>query len=383
MNNQLKPVEEQVIVLTGASSGIGLATARALAERGAKLVLAARNAEVLADLVREIEAKGGEALAVETDVSKREDLERLAQRAKERFGGFDTWINNAAVAIYGSVFEVPLEDHRQLIETNYWGVVNGSLIAAEHLKTRGGKIINTGSVLSERAMMLQAPYSASKHAVKGFTDGLRMEIEEQGMPISVTLIKPSAIDTPYMEHARTYLDEAGTKNPPPAYDPAVVAKAMVFACEHEKRELTVGFGGFAIAAMATLAPRLTDYAMELTGRVTQTSHDPGRPQRRDNLYRAREDGAERSSLPGGSRKTSLFLEAQMHPVATFILLGAVGAGIGALLARGNGSKGRGDPARDYDTLAARTANGQGRPEGPDRYGVGGRASKHAPTQPRA
>jgi hypothetical protein len=211
------------------------------------------------------------------------------------------------------------------------------LIAARYLRERGGKIINTGSVLSDRAVILQGPYSASKHAVKAYTDVLRMELEESGAPVSVTLIKPSAIDTPYMEHARSHLDAEGTKNPPPSYDPRVVAKAIVYACENHKRDLVVGFGGWAIAALGQAAPRLTDFAMEATGRALQESSDPGRPQRRDNLYAAREDGAERSSLPGGRLRSSLFLEAQMHPVATAVALLGVGAAAGAWLV-GNRSK---------------------------------------------
>src|SRR5918993_115363 len=307
---RLKPVEEQVIVVVGASSGIGLSTARAAADRGAKLVLVARNGEALDEVVKECAAKGTKAVAVAADAANRDDLLRVEEEATRTFGGFDTWINNAAVALYGTLEDIPLEDQRRLFDVNYWGVVYGSLIAA-------------------RTLILQTPYSASKHAVKGFTDGLRIELEREGAPVSVTLIKPSAIDTPYMEHARTYLDAPGVVTPPPAYDPALVAKAMLFAAENPKRELTVGFGGWAIAALGTVAPRTTDLLMEATGYATQTTDNPGRRETRDNLYQPKEDGAERSSLPGDSRKTSLFLEAQMHPTATFLAL----AGFGLVLAQ--------------------------------------------------
>ena len=231
------------------------------------------------------------------------------------------------MAIYGTVEQVPIADQRQLFEVNYWGVVEGSLIAARHLKGRGGAIINIGSVLSNRALILQGPYSASKHAVKAFTDALRMELEHQGAPVSVTLIKPSSIDTPYVEHARSYLDSPGVTVPPPAYDPHLVAKAILHACEHPTRDLVVGFGGWAFALMERFAPRLTDLFMEAAGSAMQTSDNPGRRARRDNLYAPREDGAEHSSLPRASRKTSLFLEAQLHPVATLAL--AAGAGLAA------------------------------------------------------
>jgi short-subunit dehydrogenase len=326
-----KPVGEQVIVITGASSGIGLATAHLFASRGAKgLVLAARNEEALRKVAGELSRDGTRAVAVPADVSKREDLERIARTAIDTFGGFDTWVNDAAVALYGTVDKIPLEDQRQLFEVNYWGVVNGSLIAAEHLRDRGGTIINIGSVLSERTMILQTQYSASKHAVKAFTDGLRMELEDQGAPIAVTLVKPSSIDTPYVEHARNYLDKE-TAVPPPTYDPHLVAKAIVFAAEHHRRELTIGFGGWVIGAMGKVAPRMVDKAMEWTGYQSQTTDQSERLQMRDNLYRARADGDIYSSLPGEPRKTSLLLEAQLHPFATAAVLAGFGAVVASLL----------------------------------------------------
>ena len=335
MTIRLKPINNQLIVITGASSGIGLATTRLLAARGASLVLVSRNRAELERLALECQRQGARAIAAPADVGSFEQLEAVARVAVQTFGRIDTWINNAGVAIFGTCEQVPLADHRRLFDTNYWGVVHGSLIAARYLRQRGGKIINTGSVLSERAMMLQGPYSASKHAVKGFTDALRMELEAAEAPISVTLIKPSAIDTPYMEHARTFLPSEGTRNPPPSYDPRLVAKAIAYACEHERREIVVGFGGWMVSVLGALAPRTTDYLMELVARVTQETSDPGRSARRDNLYQAREDGAERSSLPGGSRKTSVFLEAQLHPVLSAVALVGVAAALVSFGASGS------------------------------------------------
>jgi short-subunit dehydrogenase len=363
MTVRLKPVEEQVIVLTGASSGIGLTTARMFAERGAKgLVLVARNEEALSQVAKELSAKGTRAIAVPADVAKREDLERVARTAIETFGGFDTWVNDAAVALYGTLEEIPIEDQRRQFEVNYWGVVNGSLLAAQHLRERGGgAIINIGSVLSERAMIFQTQYSASKHAVKAFTDGLRMELEREGAPISVTLVKPSAIDTPYPEHARNYLEDE-LKTPPPVYDPHLVAKAVLFAAENQKRELTVGFGGWMIGALGTVAPRLVDRAMELAGYASQTTNQPERPRMRDNLYSARQDGDEYSSLRGEPRKTSVFLSAQMHPLVTAaVLAGLSAAFVALLLPRKAYGRPRGStPARRYEAVERKSGNGHDR-----------------------
>jgi hypothetical protein len=204
-------------------------------------------------------------------------------------------------------------------------------------------------------MVFQTQYSASKHAVKGFTEGLRMELEEEGAPISVTLIKPSSIDTPYPDHARNFLRETPTL-PPPTYDPHLVAKAIVFAAEHPKRDLTVGFGGFMIDAMGTMAPRLTDKMMELVGYSSQTSSRPERRGMRDNLYRSRQDEEEYSTMPREPRQTSLFLAAQMHPLATAAILAGIGAAIATLLvpSRAMGRMGR-RPYRHHPKAAPKRA----------------------------
>lgn len=346
MSVRLKPIAEQVVVLTGASSGIGLATARLLAEQGAALVLVARNAEALETLAEELRAQGAQALAVRADVARHDDLERVAELAISHFGGFDTWINNAGVSAYGTVDEVTLADQRRIFDVNYWGVVQGSLIAAEHLRRKGGAIINTGSVLGDRAVVLQGPYSASKHAVRAFTETLRMELEHEGAPISVTLIKPSAIDTPFFEHARSYLDSRGVWNPPPAYDPQLAAAAMLYACENPKRDLVIGFTGYSAALLGAVFPRLTDRLMETTMVGWQKSDQPGRRERRDNLYAPREDGAAHSSLPGGSRKTSVHLSAQMHPWATLAITAGLGLGVAGLAKALSARQPRGPRVRD-------------------------------------
>lgn len=337
---RLRPLSQQTIVITGASSGIGLATARMAARRGARVVLAARNEDALRTACEQIRSQGGRAEYVAADVADLGRVEAIAAKAQEAFGGFDSWVNNAAVTMYGKIEDVPIEDHRRIFDVNYFGVVHGSIVALRTLRHRGGALINIGSVISDRAISLQGPYSASKHAVKGFTDALRVEVEADDAPVSVTLIKPSSIDTPYVEHARNLLGTEGLKVPPPAYDPRLVARAILFACEHPRRELVVGFGGYAVALAGQLAPRLTDMAMAAVGRASQTSQVRQPPARRDNLYAPREDGAERSASHPTTpvRQSSLFLEAQLHPVATMATLVGLGAlAIGAATAGRLGS----------------------------------------------
>jgi len=190
MSPKLKSLDQQVMVITGASSGIGLCTAEAAAKKGAKVVLAARSEKTLQEVVERINASGGEAIAVTADVSDRQQCENIAQQAVARFGRIDTWVNNAGLAIYGRLDEVSEEDNRRLFDINFWGVVDGSLTALPHLKAAGGgALINLGSEVSEAAVPLLGMYAASKHSVKGFTDSLRIEIERvDQLPISITLI---------------------------------------------------------------------------------------------------------------------------------------------------------------------------------------------------
>jgi NAD(P)-dependent dehydrogenase (short-subunit alcohol dehydrogenase family) len=180
MSASPKKLSEQVLVITGASSGIGLATAREAARRGARVVLVSRDEADLRTATDAIRAAGGRAMYVAADVADFDEMVRVAERAVDAFGGIDTWVNNAGVTIYGRIADVPLADARRLFETNYWGLVHGSLVAVPHLKRAGGVLINVGSVLSDTTMPLQGHYSASKHAVKGFTDALRIELDEEG-----------------------------------------------------------------------------------------------------------------------------------------------------------------------------------------------------------
>jgi short-subunit dehydrogenase len=324
MKIRLKKLSDQVMVITGATSGIGLTTARRAAQRGAKLVLAARNEDALKQLVSELAKRGCEATYAVADVGIEEDVRKIAQTAIDRFGGFDTWVNNAGISIFGRSEDVSIEDQKRLFQTNFWGVVHGSLVATEHLKKRGGAIINLGSEVSDRAVPLQGIYSASKHAVKGFTDSLRLELEAEDLPVSVTLIKPAAMDTMFIEHAKNYL-EVEPRLPPPIYAPEVAADAILHAAENFKRDIFAGGAAKLVSSGAYYAPRILDGLMRRVMFRQQKSDMPARDRSRHNLYTPRSDLKERQGYPGHVFESSLYTKAAIHPKTALALL--LGAGL--------------------------------------------------------
>jgi short-subunit dehydrogenase len=327
---RLRPLAEQVIVITGATSGVGLTTARMAARRGAKVVLAARDAPALTQLAQEITNAGGQALAVPTDVGVQAQVAALGHAAVARFGRIDTWINNAGITIYGRHDQVPLADEERLFQTNFWGVVHGATVALTLMKQHGGAIVNLGSVLASQAVPLQGMYAASKHAVKGFTDALRMEIEHDGVPVSVTLVHPAAIDTMLTNHARNYMRHE-TELPAPLFAPEVVAEAILHAACHSQRDIHIGAAARLAALGANLAPGFLDKLMELAlFRLQRKAVQLAPPGRRDSLYAS--NGRELQQRLGGHESAVhesspyTFLATRGRPLAWSLLAG------GALLA---------------------------------------------------
>ncbi|ODV42002.1 short-chain dehydrogenase [Cupriavidus sp. UYMMa02A] len=329
MKLSLKTIGSQVIVLTGATSGVGLVTARKAAAMGARLVLVSRSEESLHKLAEELREKGAEVITVTADVGSHEDVARVAHTAIERFGGFDTWVNNAGVTIFGRHADVPLEDQRRLFDTNYWGTVHGSLAAAAHLREHGGTIINIGSEACDGPLPLQSAYAASQHAIKGFTDSLRLELEQEMAPISVTLIKPAGLETPLATHAKNFLD-VEPRLPPPLYDPALAADAILFAAENPRRDLFVGGAAKAFSAAAYHAPRAFDHLMRrFMGRAQQTRHPAG-PLEDNTLYGGGTGLQERT----GSRaalQSCPYTTSARHPVLTTALVVGASAALAAVM----------------------------------------------------
>jgi NADP-dependent 3-hydroxy acid dehydrogenase YdfG len=303
----LKPIRDQVLVITGASSGIGRATALRFARRGASVVPIARGEAALESLRREIERFGGRAHPVVADVADWPQVERAAEEAVDRFGRIDTWVNNAAVALYATVAEADVEEMRRVLDVGLLGTVHGVKAALPHLQRQGrGAIINVASALGLRAVPLQAAYCAAKHGVKGFTDSLRTELEREGSGIAVTLVLPSSIDTPLFDHARSHLG-VRPRPIPPVYAAEAVADAIVFAATHPRRDLAVGGAGKAFALLERISPALAD-AYLLRGDVgvrQQRSDEPDDGV--DNLFEPLDDGGRvRGRFGDEARQVSLY-----------------------------------------------------------------------------
>jgi short-subunit dehydrogenase len=324
----LRTVAAQVMVVTGGSSGIGLATALAAARRGATLVLAARKAAGLLDAQKQVESVGGNVLTVPTDVGCRSDVERLAAKAIERFGRIDTWINNAGRSIFGALKDVDDTDHRSLFETNFWGTVYGSLVAVKCLRDDGGALINLGSVASEVALPLQGMYSASKHAVRGFTDALRVEVQDAGWPISITLIKPAGINTPFVEHS---LNVSGHEFqlPPPVYSADEVANAILHAAEYPVREINIGGGGRMLEVLRHVWPAASDW----TARNYLIPQQVGEPRPQMSVEPSNRMGRVAGQYPGHVMKSSLYTRAMLHPLLTAGIALSLGVATAAVLNR--------------------------------------------------
>lgn len=287
MPRDQRPINEQVIVITGASSGIGLTTAKTAVAQGARVVLAARSRQTLENIACAIESAGGTAVAVECDVSDRSQVESVAQRAIDEFGRIDTWINNAGVSIYGRLVDVSEEDHRRLFDINFWGIVNGSLAALPHLRRSQGVLINLGSEVSDAIIPLQGMYSASKHAVKGFNDALRVELDVEKIPVSVVLIQPTAVNTPFPENARNYMPQE-PKLPTPQIEPQQVADAILQAAVKPQRYVKVGTMSKINTAVAKFAPALGDKVSGKQAQRQQRNMSPVDPE--GSLYKASERG---------------------------------------------------------------------------------------------
>lgn len=331
-----KPLSNQIVVITGASSGIGRATAVELGRRKAIVVLAARREDALHAAAREVQRSGGIAQTLVTDVSQWEQVENLARKTVERYGRIDTWINNAAVTEYATVEQTTPEEAEQILRVDLLGQIFGSKAALEVMRRqREGTIINVGSVESEFGAPYNAVYSAAKHGIKGFTEGLRRELEIEKSPIQVTLIMPGSVNTPLFEHARSKVG-AKPQPLPPAYPPEAVADAIAFACENPRREIVVGGAGKAFTLMERVSPGLLDWFLGTSSTGQQQQISDQSDDAADNLFGPAPEESYRTHGSFGdlTLSSSLYTRLlELNPAARGLLLAAGGLGALWLLKR--------------------------------------------------
>lgn len=280
----LKPIHQQVVVVFGASSGIGRETAIQFARKGAKVVVAARGEDGLKSLVESIRNFGGEAIYQVADTAEYEQVQAVAVRAVGEYGTLDTWVHCAGVSLYATFENTSPEEFRRVLEVNLLGQIYGAKAALPHLKKEGrGVLIHISSVEGKRALPLQSAYASSKHGIIGFLDALRMELQHEKLPIFVTNVMPAGINTPFFNHARTKLG-VKPQPAPPIYHPQVVAEVILHAAEHPTRDIFAGGAARMFAVMQNVSGTMMDKYLGKTMFEGQKTKEPKSGDAPDNLY---------------------------------------------------------------------------------------------------
>src|SRR5207253_534630 len=278
-----KPLREQVIVITGASSGVGRAIARAAGERGAKVVVAARGEEGLAAAVEEIERAGSEALAVPGDLAEREQNEELVRRSLERFGRIDTFVANAIVTVYAEVEQLEPDELRRVMDVNFFGVAYGYWAALSALKESHGTFLHVSSALAYRGIPLQAAYCSSKAAARTFLESARVELQKEGAEVAVSLVLPGAINTPQFDRDRQKIGKQ-PQPVPPIYEPEPFADAVLHCAEKPIRELPISWGAQKLLWGQKLSPCTGDWMLRRIGWKKQHTGEDKPVDAPDNLF---------------------------------------------------------------------------------------------------
>lgn len=325
MKITLKPLKDQVIIITGASSGVGLATARMAARQGATVVAVARNEDALRHLTEEINKMGGICMYVQADVGKEGDVIRTANAAIASFGKFDTWINSASVSTPGGSLDVSIEEMKRMFDTNFWGMVYGSRAAVDHYKQRrgSGAIINTGIFYRDRTALLQSTYAASKYAAHGWTEVFRLELEKENIPVSVSLIHPGSPDKPadVNEPSSTETVTGSFRN---IYAPEEVAEAILYCAQHPKREMFVGFQAKLFSVLGGISPRLTDKIMDVVMPSAPSDRPPVNEQN-DTLFQHEDPDRDRTNELVRPKRHSA-AKISKRPLFSSLVVAGLGAG---------------------------------------------------------
>jgi NAD(P)-dependent dehydrogenase (short-subunit alcohol dehydrogenase family) len=278
-------MSQRVIVVTGASAGVGRATVREFARRGNAIGLLARGEDGLAAVEREVHELGGRAIVVPTDVSDFEQVNLAAERVENELGPIDVWVNNAMTTVFAPVTKISPEEYRRATEVTYLGTVNGTMAALKRMSTRDrGTIVQVGSALAYRAIPLQAPYCGAKHAIRGFTDALRCELLHEDSEIHVTMVQLPALNTPQFNWCKSRLPNH-PQPVPPIFQPEVAARAIVWASEHRRREINVGRSAVWTIWLNKFIPGLADRYLAKNAYDGQQTDQPIDPDRPANLFK--------------------------------------------------------------------------------------------------
>jgi NAD(P)-dependent dehydrogenase (short-subunit alcohol dehydrogenase family) len=334
-------METQTVVVTGASAGIGRATARLFGQRGARVALIARGQAGLEGAARDVQEAGGQALAISADVADYDQVSSAAQQVEQRFGPIDVWVNVAFTSVFAPFSEITAEEFRRVTEVSYLGFVHGTMAALALMRSRGrGTIVQVGSALGERSIPLQSAYCGAKHAINGFTSSLRCELLHENSGVHVTVVQMPAVNTPQFSWVRSRLP----KHPqpvPPIYQPEVAARGVLFAADHPgQRQYWVGASTMATLLANRAVPALLDRYLARTGYRAQQTAQPVEPGRPDNLFQAVDrasghDYGSRGAFDDRSHDRSPQLWIAQHArMSSGLLAGA--AAVGAFLAARRG-----------------------------------------------
>lgn len=275
--------EDRVVVVTGASAGVGRAVARAFGEQRAKVALIARTREALDDAAREIERAGGEAMVLPLDVADAAAVEHAADEVVARWGRIDVWVNDAMVSVFSPVKEMKAEEFRRVTEVDYLGFVHGTKAALKHMLPRDrGHVIQIGSALVYRSIPLQSAYCASKAAIRGFTDSLRCELYHDKSHVKLSMVQLPAVNTPQFDVVRSRMPRH-PQPVPPIFQPEVIARAVTWVADHPTRELWVGWSAVKAILGQKLIPGLLDRYLGRIGYAAQQTDQPVSPGRRDDV----------------------------------------------------------------------------------------------------
>jgi short-subunit dehydrogenase len=330
MSINLKPIQDQVVVILGASSGIGRETALQFARRGAKVIAAARSESALNSLEQEIRNGGGDVTPVICDITDFDQVDRVADIAVQAYGRIDTWVNVAAVSSYSSMEDTTLEEFRQIFDVNVMGYIHGMKAALPRLRREGrGALISVASVESFVSIPLHSHYAATKHAIEGLVDGLRRELMAEGVPISVTSVKPATINTPFFTNAMNKLG-VKPKGPPPIYQPGVVADCILYAAEHPVRDLYAGGAAKMMVTTQMLMPGFMDTVLAKFGIPGQKTGEP-EPDNPGNLYQPSGDDRTEGDFSDMASRVSPYTWLETHPGMRALAWAGTALGLGLLL----------------------------------------------------